>query len=158
MNVFDPAAFMQGTVEGVGSTTVTPIPAGEVLALIGQDNSVRPNTFQDKTTGETRVRLDVTFDILDDSGAIRAAIDGRDPKITQGFFLDLVPGTFQLDMGKGKNVQLNRLREAVGQNDGRAWSPPMLMGAGPVKLQIVVEPNKQTGELQNRIKSFGKPA
>ena len=159
-SIFDPTSFMQDVVEGVGSTTLTPIPAGEYLALIGQgDKDVNPVPFQDKNTNEQRLRLDITFELVDDSGAIRAAIDGRDPKLTQGFFIDLIPNTFRLDMSKGKNVQLNRLREAVGQNTGSGWSPPMLRGAGPLKISVIVEPDKQDREvLRNKIKSFGKPA
>lgn len=158
-SVFDPNEFAQA-VEGVGSTSITPIPPGEYLALVGSgDNDVKPSPFTDPRTNETRLRLDVTFELIDDSGAIRSAIDGRDPRHTQAYFLDLVPGTWKLDMSKGKNVQLNRLREAVGQNTGQAWVYTMLKGAGPLKLVMSVEQDKQDKDvLRNRIKSVGKPS
>src|SRR5262249_3688257 len=129
----------------------------EYIALIASDeNAVKAVPFNDKATGEQRVRLDVTFDIIDDGGMVKAAIDGREPRIIQGYFLDIAGG--MLDMSKGKNVQLNRLSEAVGQNPGVAWTPPMLRGAGPVKLNIVIEQDKQDKEVyRNRIKSIGKP-
>ena len=158
-SVFDPNEFST-PVEGVGSTSVTVIPAGEYLALIGSgENDVRPVPYTDQKTNQQKLRLDITFDLVDDSGAIRAAIDGRDPRHTQGFFTDLIPGTWKLDMGKGKNVSINKLREAVGQNTGAAWVYTMLRGAGPLKLNIVVEPDKQDPSLmRNRIKTFGRPA
>ena len=158
--VFDPTAFASMPVEGVGSTAVTPLPAGEYLALIGdKDTDVRPVPFQDQKTGESRLRLDVAFNILDDSGALRAQIDGRDPRHIQGIFCDLIPGTWQLDMGKGKNVTLNKLREAVGQNTGAPWVYTMLRGAGPLKINVTMGPDKQDNSImRNNIKSFGKPS
>ena len=34
-----------------------------------------------------------------------------------------------LELGKGKNVDLGRLREALGQNTGGNWSPSQLVGS-----------------------------
>jgi len=154
---FDANAFMTQTYEGVGSTQVTPIPAGRYVALIGaNDADVNATSFTNKKTNEQGLRLEVAFNLLDDSGALRAAIDGREPRINESFFLEL-DAKGRLDMGKGKNVRLNRLRAAVGQNTGAAWSPMMLRGAGPLQLDIVVEPDKQDPTIpRNRIKSIGQ--
>jgi hypothetical protein len=43
-------------------------------------------------------------------------------------WLDITPQG-SLDMGRGKNVHLNRLREAFNQNrPGQPWNPMMLVG------------------------------
>lgn len=155
---FDANAFMQQTVEGVGSVTVTPIPGRRYIALIGNDEKdVQVTAFTNRKTQEQGLRLAVTFNLIDDDGMIKTAIDGRDPKITDSFFLDTIPGSYRLDMGKGKNVRLNRLRAAVGQNTGGPWGIPMLKGAGPLILDIVVEPDRETPDVpRNRIKAYGQ--
>lgn len=156
-SVFDPNTFMSMTTEGVGSTTVTPIPAGEHLAIIGiGENDVKPVPYKDSKTNEAKVRLEVTFDLHDPDGRLKAEL-GRDPRYTESYFLEFVPGTYTLDMGKGKNVRLNRLREAVGQNTGAPWAPPMLRGAGPVKLQMAIQPDKQDPSIpRNSLKAIGR--
>jgi len=53
---------------------------------------------------------------------------GREPKVRQSLMLD-VRADGALEFGKGKNVGLGRVREALGQNStGRPWSFPMLGG------------------------------
>lgn len=157
---FDEEAFANEMVEGVGSTTVTPIPAGDYFATIGDKIKLSP--FSRKDTGEPGALINVPFLIVDDSGAIKAAIDGRDPIHYESYFLDVTrnsQGKIVLDMGKGKNTKLNRLREAVGQNTGAAWSYPMLCGAGPLKIKIGVGPDKNDKELmRNHLKAVGKLA
>jgi hypothetical protein len=162
-DVFSADDFLNMAVEGIGSLVVTPIPAGNYLALIGQDeNSIRFSA-NDRTDGKPGkyYMLSVTFDLVDDQGTLRAAIDGRDPKHTESYFVDMIdaPGVRpQLDMGKGKNVKLNRLREALGQNTGAPWQPSMLRGAGPVQLQLGVQPDKKDKSTpRNYIKAVGKP-
>lgn len=159
-DVFSPDDFMNMTVEGVGSTTITPIPTGIHLALIGSDDASVKVEARDRTDGRAgrMYMLNVTFDLIDDQGLIRAAIDGRDPKHVETFFLDMLPDGKTLDMGKGKNVRLNRLREALNQNTGTAWSPAMLRGAGPVALQMKLQPDKREKDImRNHVTAFGRP-
>lgn len=158
-DVFSPDDFLNMAVEGVGSTVITPIPAGTYMALIGNDeNSVRFDR-KERTDGKPGHinMLSVTFEIIDDNGSLKAQIDGRDPKHTQFFFVDLGPDG-KLDMSAGKNVNLNRLRSALNQNTGAPWSPSMLRGAGPVAIQMVVQPDKRDRDTpRNHIKAFGRP-
>jgi len=148
---FDADAFMNQVTESAGDTTVTPIPADTYVAMI-DDVKVRTGNKD----GRGWVSLDISYMINDDSGKIAAEI-GRPPKLSQGVFLD-VSDSGGLDMGKGKNVTLNRLREAVDQNrQGVAWAPPMLKGAGPLKIVVTQEPDKSDSTIiYNRVKSFGK--
>lgn len=145
---FDMNKFMGGATTDAGATSVAPIPAGEYVAII---EDVKPRAWSnEKGSG---ISLDVIFSIADNDGKIQEAIS-RPPKLTSGYFTDLTPdGT--LDWGKGKNVQLGRLREALGQNKpGVEWTPNSLKGAGPIKLIIIEQPDKNTPDvIYNRVKA-----
>lgn len=144
---FNPDDFMNQAV-GEGSTTVTPIPPGEYYATI---EKVEPKPYTRKDTGEGGINLMVTFKLMDDNGSLAEQI-GRPPMVTQSYFTDLSPSG-GLDMGKGKNIQINRLRDALGQNAPN-WTPGMLQGAGPCK--VVVSNDLVNDVLYSRIKSVGK--
>lgn len=143
---FDPTAFENSVTSEASSTSVTPIPAGEQNSII-EDYKFVPYT--NGKTGESGVRCDISYSILDDTGAIQAHI-GRPPRLTKGNFVDLdANGGF--DFSKGKNVWLGKIREALGQNvPGQPWSFPMLKGQA-IRLILSVD-----GEYNN-IKGWGKP-
>lgn len=149
---FDAAAFLESTTNEAGATSVTPIPAGTYNAMI---EDIKPRTFVNSKTQETGYLLDVSYKILDDDGSLREAIS-REPKLTHGYFMDIVDGKF--DFAKGKNVQIHRVRDAVGQNvPGQPWMPGNLKGQA---LQIVVieDPDKNTDAIFNRVKSVARLA
>jgi uncharacterized phage protein gp47/JayE len=51
-------------------------------------------------------------------------------------------------MGPGKNIGLNKLRAALGQNKkGQKWNYKMLDGAGPVKVMVVNNPDRQSPDV-----------
>ena len=142
MSAFDLDKFMEQSAD-VGSTTFEPIPQGEYTAII--DDAVL------RTAGDGVV-LDVTFLLQDE--AVKAKL-GRDKlSVKSGFFLDTTPnGGF--DMSKGKNIKLNKLREAVDQNKP-GWKVPQLKGAGPLKVLVSLRPDKNSDAIYNDVKSFGK--
>ena len=149
---FDMEAFMGQTVEAEGSTVLSPIPQGEYMAMI---EDVTPRAFARKDGKGHGMSLDIVFSLVDDDGKIREAIDGRDPKFNQAFFCD-TDTSGRLDMSKGKNIQLNRLRAALGQNTASAWSPLMLKGQGPVKITTGIEQSKQDSQMYfTRLKAVG---
>lgn len=119
---FDADAFLNSTVAGAPmSTSLTVCPEGTYRAQIGEGLQVRPVATK---TG-TRTVLRLPWQILDD--AVIAELK-RDPVVVnQDLWLDF-DETGQLDSSEGKNVDLGRVREAVGQNTGDAWSPGMLRG------------------------------
>ena len=143
MSVFDPAKFMETPVEA-GSTSFEPIPAGEYTAMI-DDAVVR-------AAGDGVV-LDVT--VLLQAPDVAAKI-GRDKlSVKHGIWLDTTPNG-GMDMAKGKNVRLNKLRDALGQNTS-GWNPMKLKGAGPVKVTVGLRPDKNAPDvIYNDIKAFGK--
>jgi hypothetical protein len=153
---FDADSFMNTTIEGAMDTKVVPIPEGEYEATIENFN-VRQ--FEGKTidenTGQLRVitSMDIIWNIRDEQLARDLA---RDKVNVRGnIFLDMTPeGT--LDLGKGKNISLGRLREALGQNDpNRPWTPGMLKGAGPLMIKVTQRANpNDPSQIFNDVKSF----
>jgi len=118
--MFDADTFLSGTVEGEMSTDFVPIPEGEYAAFI--KGVAARSTSSDK--GEY-VILDVTWAV--DDGEVAKTVGIDNPTVRQSIFLDVTENG-GLDLSKGKNIQLGRLRDAVGQNDGGPWAPSMLEG------------------------------
>ena len=118
---FDPELFMQQQTDESNSTVYTPVPAAEYTSVI-QDAQAR-NT---KTKNGEKPVLNVKFEI--DDQQVRELTGMEKPFVQKTYWLDLTPNGM-LDMGTGKNVELGKLREAVGQNTpGKPWAPSMLMG------------------------------
>lgn len=115
--MFDPDSFLSTPVEGSLDTTFTPVPEGEYTASVSKFNFRTP---------KDSVILEVFWEVDDETVRQETGMDN--PTVRQSIFLDVTPDG-GLDMGKGKNVQLGRLREAVGQNGPEPWTPGMLEGA-----------------------------
>lgn len=95
--------------------------------------------------GQPGYRMTVKWEIDDPDKSIEKEI-GRKPIVTQSIMLDIT-SEGALDMGEGKNVQLGRLREAIGQNaNGRPWAPAMLIGQ-MARINIKHRINDETGDL-----------
>jgi len=152
---FDEESFMSQTTDQEGSIYVTPVPRGEYLALI---ETLKPRPWKSEKTGKSGLSVDITYGVIDDGKLLEAQI-GRVPKLTQGYFCDLIEGTTQLDFSVGKNVQINRVRDACGQNvPGQAWNLGMLRGAGPISIVVVQDPDKDDPKtVYNRVKAVGRP-
>ena len=117
MSNFSADAFMGTEVEGVGETEYTPIPESEYTALIKEvkaDTTPKGNPF-----------LELIW-IIDDQ-SVRDLIGMDEPTVRQTLWLDINDGG-GLEFGKNKNIQLNKVRSALGQNDGKPWSPNMMRG------------------------------
>jgi len=117
MSNFSADAFMGTEVEGVGETEYTPIPEDEYTALIKEvkaDTTPKGNPF-----------LELIWII--DSQPVRDLIGMEEPTVRQTLWLD-ISDMGSLEFGKNKNIQLNKVRAALGQNDGKPWSPNMMRG------------------------------
>ena len=118
--MFDEDAFMSSTSEGEMSIDFIPVPVGEYPAVIK-----KIGTRSGESDKGPWAMLDVTW-AIDDAGVTE--VTGMDnPSVRQSLFLDMAESG-GLDLGTGKNIDLGRLREALGQNTGAAWSPSMLVG------------------------------
>lgn len=140
-SAFDPDLFMNQQTTEASSTQYVPIPVGEYMAVIKE---VKAGTAGDKPV------LNVTWKI-DDQG-VRDETGLEEPSVRQTLWLDLTPGG-GLDSGKGKNVGLGKLREALGQNTpGQPWSPGMLVGQVAM-VQVGHRSGKEPGEVYADVKA-----
>lgn len=120
---FDAQSFLDSAISTSNSTKITPVPIGEYPAII---EKVIPRQWQSKDGTQTGVALDI-FWMIEDEG-VKAALGRTNVTAKQGVMLDLLPSG-ALDTAEGKNVQLGRLREAVGKNrEGEVFSFSMLPG------------------------------
>lgn len=108
---FDPDQFLNAAITGANDTKVIPVPMGEYQGII---EKVLPRQWQSKDGTQTGIALDI-FWLIEDAGVKEFL--GRDTvTCKQGIMLDTAAGG-GLDMSKGKNIGLGRLREAIGMND-----------------------------------------
>lgn len=117
MSDFNAEAFMNTEIEGVLETEFTPIPEGEYQAVIKE---IKPDS-----TPKGSPYMEVIWII--DSQEVRDLIGMDEPTSRQTIWLD-INEQGGLEFGKNKNVNLGKLREALGQNDGSPWGPGMLIG------------------------------
>lgn len=123
--MFDVDALFENTTTEANETTFTPIPEGEYTATIDKLKMRSPK--------EGMALLDIVYDIDDPDLAQR--LNRQKVTVRQSVFLDIENG--KLATGPNQNVDLGRVREAVGQNQpGKPWAPSMLEGAGPVKIIV----------------------
>lgn len=132
MSMFDPSSFLEMSVAESNSTVSIPVPAGEFVAFVDKVEA-RPWTKKDDPS-KSGVALDILWNI--DDANVKAMLDREKVTAKQGIMLDLTD-TGGLDMGKGKNVGLGRLREACGLNEpGQPFAFRMLEGKA---AKVVIE-------------------
>lgn len=124
--MFDVNQLVDMQLNDANDTKVVPVPEGEYRATLLK---FEPRQWSSKDGSKTGVSLDITWEIDDTDGAVKA-ITGRDKNtVRQSVGLDFIDGTSNLDMGKGRNVGLGRLREACGLNvPGKSFSFNQLPG------------------------------
>lgn len=145
---FDPNTFLNATFDEQNDTKVIPVPAGEYLALA---EKVDVKSWSSKDGSSSGIKLEIVWDILDDN--VKALL-GRDTvKVTQQQMLDLTD-TGALDMGKGKNIGLGRIREALDMNTpGQPFSFGMIQG----RMAKVIVSHRAVGEdIYAEIKKIAK--
>jgi len=135
MSAFNPDTFLNTETSEANATVYVPVPEGEWPGVIKE---IKPRVLDDG-----RPILDVNY-IIDDEG-VRQETGMAEPKVRQSIWLDVTEAG-GLDFGKGKNVALGRLREALGQNQsGKPWAPGMLVG-GVAKVKITHSIDKRDGQ------------
>jgi len=123
MSVFSPESFMSSQFTESLETKFVAVPEGEYPAVV---KHVEASTWQSRDGSKSGLKLDLTWAIDDES--VRQATGMAEPQVRQSIMLDLTESG-GLATGPNKNVNLGRLRDAVGQNvSGKPWAPPMLSG------------------------------
>lgn len=134
-SAFDPKTLLDATVTEATSTERIPVPAGEHLSVIEEVNVRSGNK-----DGKDWAFLDVTYNI--DSPEVKEKLGRAKVTLTQGIGLDFTPQG-GLDFSKGRNVNLGRLREAVGLNvTGQPFSFRLLAGR-PIKILVSHSPDSR---------------
>jgi hypothetical protein len=141
MSDFDPETFLQQTVDHPLETEFVLIPTGEYLASIDDfdKDAVEQINFtykQGPRAGQPGIMTKLTLPFVIDNDDVKKEL-GRDKVVvTRQFILDLDDNGHLAD-GKNKNVELGRLRDAVGQNDGSPWTIANLRGVGPLMVRVI---------------------
>lgn len=126
-----------------GSTQIIPVPVGEWPAVIGENLEFRQAQGK-KDPSKYYTFMDCSM--LVDSSEVRETTKREKPTVRFSCILDLTADGKGLDMGEGKNIQLNRLRDCVGQNTpGQPWSPSMLIGK-VLKVKVGHRPSETNPE------------
>lgn len=124
MSTFDPNTFLDMTIQDANSTVATPVPVGEYVAFIEKVDARGWKKKDDPSNAG--MALDVFWNI--DDANVKALLERDKVTVKQGIMLDLTEAG-GLDMGKGKNVGLGRLREATDLNQpGQPFGFRMLEG------------------------------
>lgn len=124
MSMFSAEQFLDMQVDGAMDTKVVPVPVGEYLAVVKE---VKARTWTSKKDpSQSGVTLDLSWTI--DDANVKALLGREEVNVKQGLMLDLTEQG-GLDMGKGRNIGLGRVREATGLNNpGQPFSATMLTG------------------------------
>lgn len=150
----DTQSFLNTQQTGALETEYPVVPEGEYLARVGTtDKALELRSFpiqNGERAGQTAYQLSITYE-LDDADLQKEF--GYAPKVRGSIWLDFADEeSGVLKMGKGANVQLGRLRQALGQNDeAEPWSPPMMMGQ---PLYVTVKHREYDGRIFADVKDF----
>lgn len=141
----NPEMLLDAATKVAFDTTVVPCPEGDYTMLISK---LTPRSGTNKN-GEAYCMLNVLLEVEDQ--AVREAL-GRDKVYVQhACMLDIItnPETGQpmLDTGKGKNIDLGRLREACDLNEPKKeFSMNMLLNR-IVRGKVTHRTNEETGDI-----------
>lgn len=138
--MFDANEFMQGQMDKPLDTEFTLVPISEYMATIDDFDSSAFEVInfeykkgERKGTPGSMTKATIPFVIQDDR--VKAEL-GRDKvTISKQLILDLEEDGKTLATGPNKNIELGRIRAAVGQDKG-PWSFSMLRGAGPLMVKV----------------------
>lgn len=150
MSQFDPQAFLDTQTTEANDTRVIPCPVGEWPATI---EGVDIKSGVSQKNGEAWTKLAVKWKI---EGCDANRLADRDPiYVTQGVLLDITSAG-GLDMGKGRNVQLGRVREALDLNKpGQPFAFRMLVGR---TAKVAISQREYEGNIFDDVKGVVKSA
>jgi hypothetical protein len=146
--MFNPELFLNQTISESNSTELLPVPEGEYVAVSDPVNAESFKSYDIKTgdrAGQKGHSLNIQWNINDESGQLKELL-GRKPTARQNIMLD-IKSDGNLEFGKGRNVELGRLREALGQNgNGQPWAFSRL-GSQVAKIKVKHTLDQGTGRL-----------
>ncbi len=141
---FDINDFMQGQVAEPMATAPENVPEGTFKARIAEIESpdeIATKWIMAPRGNMTWPKLTIPFVILDEA-VMKQMGRTKPPVVRSDFRLDVVEGGSSLLTGPGKNVDLGKLRAALGLNQpGVPFTWTQLPGAGPVMVTVKHQEN-----------------
>ena len=131
MATFNKDAFLNNVVTAKMETARIPFPEGEHAVNI-VDIDIKDGTIKNgENAGKSWAQLILKCDAKDPNVAAEMGFDGDTPaRISAFVFLDLDHENGTLAVGPNQNVELGKIRAAVGQNEeGEEWTLMNLRGA-----------------------------
>lgn len=144
----DYSHLLEQEINAPNSTAFEQCPEGEYIARL-DDFELSTAEWTDKSTGQPRSAptLRITWHILDEG--VKAQLKMDQVRVQQDLFLDLDEATGQLSTDKNKNIQLGRIRTAVGLNEpGQRFSLSMLKGSAPATVRVTHQADKKDPEIK----------
>lgn len=130
---FDVNAFLNETIDGELDIKIIPIPEGAHMGQIGTgDKDVDVSRGISQKNNKPWMRLDVRIRLTDPN--LAQQLQREEVTARYSIMLDLNEEG-KLDLRPQRNVNLGKLRDAVGQNRPGPWSFMQLKGQ-PVKVQV----------------------
>ena len=129
-------SFLEQTTSDVLDTERPRSEPGEYQATL---DTIEPDSFYSEKKGRDYHVLRLMWDV--DDAKLRELTGQETNKIRQTIFIDLNASGTGLDFGKGKNTDLGKVRDALGQNvPGAPWSPTNMIGG---RATVRVEQDSQ---------------
>lgn len=149
---FDPNDFMQQTIDTPAEGLQTDFklcPEGEYRAMIDSFDGTAFEYFEftykrgpNAGMPGSMTKFNCPFKISDEPRLL-AELGKDNTTVRKPITLDFEPGSQKLDFGVNRNLELNRVRAAVGQDQPGPWNFPRLAGAGPVMVRVVHRTGKR---------------
>lgn len=136
MSVFDKDTFLSQQVSGGMSTEFPVISEHDADAYVKEVGFNSGTISKGDRAGEPWAMLVLHWVV--ESEQAKADTNRDEPIVRQSVFLDLHEG--MIDNREGKNIQLGRIRAAMGQNGDGPWNPMMLEG-GAAHISITQRPD-----------------
>lgn len=143
MSDFNADDFMNETIDAPLETEIKLVPEGEYRAMIDDfpNDAIQRVDFEYKrgpNVGQpgSMLKFSCPFVIKDDP-KVQQALNRDVVKVYKELVLDVDENTKKLDFGVNRNVELGKIRDAVGQNVPGPWGIGRLKNAGPVMVKVV---------------------
>ena len=147
---FDTKAFLSQNYDEPNSTKTIPIPESEYDATVRSVGDPREWTNRE---GVKKAIVDVSWLVEDVNGRVEAVTNRKENFARQSLFLDVVIDGMgkitSLDMREGINVELGRLRAAVGLN-GPGFSFQKLVGR-PAHVKVGTDVDERDGTPRSKV-------
>jgi len=150
MSAFDPQAFLDAQQTEVNERR-PPLPEGTYTAVIGLPVPKTGTITKGDKAGDPWLQMAVPLEVQIPP-ELRGTTYGETFKLTDGVFIDMLPGGKGIDNAPGRNRQQKAYREATGLNvAGQPFAWRMVEGK---VVKIVIKHELYQEQIQERISAI----